>query len=138
MTAATTGAQPLDASFTASVPDDALLWEGFSGSAVHDEHARLVGLVAKVHPVRQRRRLLVVPIEAVANEPGFGAAAAALGLDPAVEDHHAPVWRHGVDPHALTVAGVPSRVTNVEDLRGEVSHFLWFAMRPPRARRAVG
>ena len=23
-------------------------------------------------------------------------------------------------------------------IAGEVSHFLWFAMRPPRARRAVG
>ncbi|MGH3791703.1 MAG: tetratricopeptide repeat-containing S1 family peptidase, partial [Pseudonocardiaceae bacterium] len=109
------GLVPFDVS--ASVPDDALLWEGFSGSAVHDEHARLVGLVAKAHPARQQRRLLVVPVEAVAHEPGFASAAASLGLDPVVEDHQAPVWRHGVDPHALTAAGIPSTVTNVEDLR---------------------
>ncbi|MGH3751826.1 MAG: trypsin-like peptidase domain-containing protein [Pseudonocardiaceae bacterium] len=109
------GLAPFDVSV--SVPDDALLWEGFSGSAVHDEHARLVGLVAKVHPARQQRRLLVVPVEDVANEPTFASAAAALGLDPVVEDRQAPVWRQGVDPHALTVAGVPSKVTDVEGLR---------------------
>ncbi|MGH3837870.1 MAG: trypsin-like peptidase domain-containing protein, partial [Pseudonocardiaceae bacterium] len=109
------GLVPFDVS--ASVPDDALLWAGFSGSAVHDEHARLVGLVAKVHPARQRRRLLVVPIETVANDPAFASAAAALGLDPTVEDHQAPVWRQSVDPPALTAAGVPSRVADVDDLR---------------------
>ncbi|MGH3924480.1 MAG: tetratricopeptide repeat protein, partial [Pseudonocardiaceae bacterium] len=73
--------------------------------------------MAKVHPARQRRRLLVVPIETVANDPAFASAAAALGLDPTVEDHQAPVWRQSVDPPALTAAGVPSRVADVDDLR---------------------
>ena len=58
-----------------SVPDDAVLWEGFSGSAVHDEHGRLVALVAKVHPARQQRRLLVVPVNVIGNDPAFVSAA---------------------------------------------------------------
>jgi Trypsin-like peptidase domain len=108
------GLVPFDVS--ASVPDDALLWEGFSGSAVHDEHARLVGLVAQVHPARQRRRLLVVPIETAAHDPAFASAAAGIEFDPTVEDSQAPVWRHSVDPRALTAAGVPARVADVTDL----------------------
>lgn len=100
-----------------SVPDDAVLWEGFSGSAVHDEHDRLVALVAKVHPDRQQRRLLIVPVEDAINDPAFASEAAAVGLDPTVEDHQAPLWRHSVDPRALTAAGVPARVADIENLR---------------------
>ena len=109
------GLVPLD--IDGSVPDDAVLWEGFSGSAVHDEHGRLVALVAKVHPARQQRRLLVVPVNVIGNDPAFVSAAVAVGLDPTVEDHQAPWWRESVDPQALTPAGVPSRVADVEDLR---------------------
>ncbi len=100
-----------------SVPDDAALWAGFSGSAVHDEYDRLVALVAKVHPDRRQRRLLVVPVEDATTDPAFASEAAAVGLDPTVEDHQAPLWRHSVDPRALTAAGVPARVADVEDLR---------------------
>ncbi|MGH8897114.1 MAG: trypsin-like peptidase domain-containing protein [Egibacteraceae bacterium] len=100
-----------------SVPDDAVLWEGFSGSAVHDEHDRLVALVVKVHPDRQQRRLLVVLVEDTASDPAFVSAAAVVGLDPAVEDRQAPLWRQSVDPGALTAAGVPPRVADVTDLR---------------------
>jgi tetratricopeptide (TPR) repeat protein len=84
---------------------------------VHDEHDRLVALVVKVHPDRQQRRLLAVPIEVVANDPTFASEAAAVGLDPIVEDHQAPVWRRSVDPQALTAAGAPAMVADVESLR---------------------
>jgi hypothetical protein len=100
-----------------SVPDDASLWEGFSGSAVHDEHDRLVALVIKVHPERQQRRLLAVSVEVVANDPTFAAEAAAVGLDPIIEDHEAPVWRRCVDPQWLSAAGAPTRVADVHSLR---------------------
>ncbi|MGI9004495.1 MAG: tetratricopeptide repeat protein [Pseudonocardia sp.] len=99
-----------------SVPDAARLWQGFSGSAVHDEHERLVALVAKVHPNRQQRRLLVVPLDVVSEDPAFATAAETVGLDPTVEDRDAPRWRASVDPRALTAAGAPQRVVDVEDL----------------------
>ncbi|MGH4017726.1 MAG: trypsin-like peptidase domain-containing protein [Pseudonocardiaceae bacterium] len=99
-----------------SVPDDAVLWNGFSGSAVHDEHDRLVGVVVQVHPARHQRRLLVVPIAVAAIDPAFAAAAETVGLDSTVEDHQAPRWRASVDPGALTAAGVPPRVGDVQDL----------------------
>lgn len=105
-----------------SVPSDAALWAGFSGSVVHDEHDRLVALVAKVHPDRRQRRLLVVPVEDAATDPAFASEAAAVGLDPTVEDHQAPLWRHSVDPRALTAAGVPARVADVGDLRAVGVH----------------
>jgi hypothetical protein len=101
----------------ASVPEDASMWEGFSGSAVFDEHARLVALVVKVHPSRQQRRLLVVLIGEAATDPGFADASASVGLDPTVEDHQAPRWRESVDPRVLTATGVPPTVTDVKDLR---------------------
>ncbi len=116
------GLVPFDVSI--SVPDDAVLWEGFSGSAVHDEHGRLVGLVAKVHPNRQQRRLLVIPIETTANDPTFASAAAMVGLDPTIEDHQAPVWRQSVDPHALRAEGTPLRVADVTDFRALGVHGL--------------
>ena len=100
-----------------SVPNDAALWKGFSGSAVVDQQARLLGLVVKAHPERQRRRLLVLPTEDVASDPGFAAAAAAVGLDPAVEDFWAPSWRESVEPRALTATGVPPTVAEIEDLK---------------------
>ena len=100
-----------------SVPDDAALWGGFSGSAVVDQQTRLVGLIAKAHPGRQQRRLLVVPIEDAAGDPGFAAAAAAVGLDPIVEDYQAPLWRQSVEPRALIATGVPLTVADVEDLK---------------------
>ena len=100
-----------------SVPDSAALWEGFSGSAVVDRRTRLVGLVAKVHPDRQQRRLLVVPVEEAAKDPAFAAAAAAVGLDPVVEDFQAAAWRQSVEPRALAVSGVPVKVAEVTDLR---------------------
>lgn len=110
------GLVPFDVVDT-TVPDKAALWAGFSGSAVHDEHDRLVALVVKVHPDRQQRRLLAVPIEVVATDPTFASEAAAVGLDPIVEDHQAPVWRRSMDPQALTAGGAPARVADVESLR---------------------
>ena len=109
------GLVPFDVSI--SVPADAPLWEGFSGSAVVDEQARLVGLVVKAHPRRQQRRLLIVPIEDAASDPDFAAAAAAVGLDPTVEDRLAALWRQSVEPRALTAAGIPPVVADVTDLR---------------------
>jgi tetratricopeptide (TPR) repeat protein len=100
-----------------SVPDDAALWEGFSGSAVIDQRTRLIGLVVKAHPARQQRRLLVVPIADAGSDLGFPAAAAAVGLDATVEDYQAPSWRQGVEPWALTARGLPPMVADVEDLR---------------------
>jgi CHAT domain-containing protein len=100
-----------------SVPDDAELWKGFSGSAIFDEQNRLVGLVVKAHPARQQRRLLVVLIEDAATDPAFAAAAAAVGLDPTVEDHLAPLWRQCVEPRALTATGIPPTVVDVEDMQ---------------------
>jgi tetratricopeptide (TPR) repeat protein len=100
-----------------SVPDTVALWGGFSGSAVVDQRIRLIGLVVKVHPARQQRRLLVVPIEDAADDPAFAAAAAAVGLDPTVEDYLAPSWRQGVEPRALTAAGVPPAVADVTYLK---------------------
>jgi tetratricopeptide (TPR) repeat protein len=100
-----------------SVPGDAALWEGFSGSAVVDERTRLVGLVVGAHPARQQRRLLVVPVENAESGPGFPAAAAVVGLDPTVEDYQAPSWRQGVEPQALTASGLPPVVADIEDLR---------------------
>jgi Trypsin-like peptidase domain len=100
-----------------SVPDSAALWAGFSGSAVFDQWRRLVGLVAKVHPERQSRRLLVVPIEEAASDPNFRKAAAAVELDPAVEDFRAETWRKSVEPESLTTARVPGPVADVADLK---------------------
>ena len=73
--------------------------------------------MVKAHPARQRRRLLVVPIEDAESDPGFPDAAAAVGLDPVVEDYRAPVWRQGVEPRALTARGLPPAVADAEDLR---------------------
>ena len=100
-----------------SVPDDAALWAGFSGSAVVDQRSRLLGLVVKAHPERQRRRLLVVPVEDAASDPAFAAAAAVVGLNPAVENFWAPSWRESVEPRALTATGVPLAVADVQDLK---------------------
>lgn len=108
------GLIPFDAG--SSVPDDARLWAGISGSAVTDRHGRLVGLVVRAHPQRQQRRLLVVPLADAAEDPAFAAAAAAVGLDPVLEDVAAPVWRRSVEPRALTPAGVPLAVDDIADL----------------------
>jgi S1-C subfamily serine protease len=121
------GLVPLDVD--SSVPDDAALWEGFSGSAVVDRRARLVGVVVKVHPDRQRRRLLVVPIEDTATDLGFAVAAAAVGLDPIVEDVLAPEWRQSVEPRALTATGVPLAVADAKDLRSSA----YMVLRPAQA-----
>jgi hypothetical protein len=115
----------------AAVPDDAALWRGISGSAVRDEHGRLIAVVAKVHPDRQQRRLFVVPVAHLARDPGFVGAARDVGLDPVLEDRFAPVWRCNVDCRGLTQEGVPATAAAVaepgvfgvhtavaEDLRG--------------------
>ncbi len=102
----------------ATVPDDANLWAGFSGSAVQDEHGRIVAVVAKVHPDRERRRLLVLPLEDAATGGGFVRAAESVGLLPVVEDWRADVWRSNVaDLRTLTDAGVPVTIGQVKDLR---------------------
>jgi tetratricopeptide (TPR) repeat protein len=100
-----------------SVPDNAALWEGFSGSAVVDQRIRLIGLVVKAHPARQQRRLLVTLVEDAADDPAFEAAAVAVGLDPTVEDYLAPLWRRSVEPRALAATGVPQVIADVKDLR---------------------
>jgi TPR repeat protein len=99
----------------AAVPDDAALWRGISGSAVLDEHGRLIAVVVKVHPDRQQRRLFVVPIAHVARDPGFVRAARDVGLNPVVEDRFAPVWRCNVDCRALTQEGVPAAAAEVAE-----------------------
>jgi tetratricopeptide (TPR) repeat protein len=106
---------PLDVD--TSVPDDADLWKGFSGSAVHDEHGRLVGVVVRAHPERQRRRLLVALFEEACLDPAFPEAAQSVGLHPVVEDRLAPAWRGSVNARSLTPAGVPAAVGYIEDLR---------------------
>jgi tetratricopeptide (TPR) repeat protein len=105
---------PLDVD--AAVPDDAALWKGFSGSAVHDEHGRLLGVVVEAVPQRQHRRLLVVLCEEACLDPGFADAARSVGLDPIVEDRLSPTWRGSVDARSLTPAGVPAAVGYLEDL----------------------
>ena len=100
----------------ASVPDDATLWQGFSGAAVLDEHERLVAIVVRVHPERQRRRLLVVAVASAAVDDGFAQAATLVGLDPVVEDRRAPLWRAAVSARSLAPAGVPVAAGDVEDL----------------------
>jgi TPR repeat protein len=99
----------------AAVPDDAALWRGISGSAVRDEHGRLIAVVVKVHPDRQQRRLFVVPVAHLARDPGFVRAARELGLDPVLEDRFAPVWRCNVDCRALTQQGVPAAAADVAE-----------------------
>jgi TPR repeat protein len=99
----------------AAVPDDAALWRGISGSAVHDEHGRLIAVVVKVHPDRQQRRLFVVPVAHLARDPGFVRVAGDLGLNPVLEDRFAPVWRRNVDCRALTEEGVPAAAADVAD-----------------------
>jgi TPR repeat protein len=116
----------------AAVPDDAALWRGISGSAVRDEHGRLIAVVVKVHPDRQQRRLFVVPVAHLAGDPGFVRPARDVGLNPVVEDRFAPVWRCSVDCRALTQEGVPAAAAEVvkpdvfgvhtavaEDIRGD-------------------
>jgi hypothetical protein len=100
----------------ASVPDDTALWQGFSGAAVLDEHERLVAVVVKLHPARQRRRLLVLPVARVAVDEGFAQAATVVGLDAVVEDRRAPMWRAAVSARSLAPAGVPVAAGDVEDL----------------------
>ena len=97
----------------AAVPDDAALWRGISGSAVRDEHGRLIAVVVKVHPDRQQRRLFVVSVAHLARDPGFVGAARDLGLNPVLEDRFAPVWRCNVDGRALTQEGVPAAAADV-------------------------
>jgi hypothetical protein len=99
-----------------SVPDDVGLWTGFSGSVVRDTHDRLIGLVAQVRPDREQRRLLVLPVEVLASDPGFAAAAGRVGLDPVIEDHDAPLWRLAVDPRTLSAAGTPEIAADIKDL----------------------
>lgn len=99
-----------------SVPDNAGLWSGFSGSAVHDAYGRLVGVVAKVRTNRKERRLLVLPIQTVADDPEFASAAVRVGLDPTIEDYDAPLWRNAVDPRTLSPTGVAEKVANIKDL----------------------
>ncbi len=100
-----------------TVPDDCALWSGFSGSAVHDAHWRLVGVVVKVASRRKQRRLLVLPVDDNAVGPTFSAVASKVGCDPAIEDQQAPLWRRSVDHRALTRAGVPASVAEIDDLR---------------------
>jgi TPR repeat protein len=99
----------------AAVPDDAALWRGISGSAVRDEDGRLIAVVVKVHPDRQQRRLFVVPVAHLAQDPGFVRAARDVGLNPVVEDRFAPVWRCNVDCRALTQEGVPAAAAEVAE-----------------------
>ena len=99
-----------------SVPDEAALWNGFSGAAVADEHDRLVGLVAQAKPDRGQRRLLVLPVKAAADDPDFAVAAARTGLNPVVEDFLAPLWATVTDPRTLSPAGVPQRVCDISNL----------------------
>ena len=100
----------------ASVPDDATLWQGFSGAAVLDEHERLVAIVVRAHPERQRRRLLVLAVASAAVDNGFAHAATLVGLDAVVEDRRAPLWRAAVSTRSLAPAGVPVAAGDVEDL----------------------
>ena len=100
----------------ATVPDEAALWRGFSGAAVRDDHDRLVGVVAQVHPDRGRRRLLVLAIEDAAGDEEFAEAARRLGFDPVVEDRRAPVWRAHLVSASLGPAGRPLRPCDVNDL----------------------
>ena len=97
----------------AAVPDHAALWGGISGSAVRDEHGRLIAVVVKVHPDRQQRRLFVVPVAHLTRDPGFVSAAQELGLDPVLEDRFAPMWRCNVDCRSLTEEGVPAAAADV-------------------------
>jgi TPR repeat protein len=99
----------------AAVPDNAAVWRGISGSAVRDEHGRLIAVVVKVHPDRQQRRLFVVPVAHLARDPGFVRAARDVGLNPVVEDRFAPVWRCNVDCRALTQEGVPAAAAEVAE-----------------------
>ena len=94
----------------AAVPDDAALWRGISGSAVRDEHGRLIAVVVKVHPDRQQRRLFVVPVAHLARDPGFVRAAGDLGLNPVLEDRFAPVWRCNVDCRGADSRGSSRRL----------------------------
>jgi uncharacterized protein len=99
----------------AAVPDDAALWRGISGSAVLDEHGRLIAVVVKVHPNRQQRRLFVVPVAHLARDAGFVRVAGDVGLNPVLEDRFAPVWRRTVDCRALTEEGVPAAAADVAE-----------------------
>jgi uncharacterized protein len=100
----------------ASVPDDAALWRGISGAGVRDEYGRLIAVAVKAHPDRQQRRLFVVPVASLAEDPAFAGAAVDLGLDPVVEHRLAAVWRRNVDRRALTDAGVPATAGDVTDI----------------------
>ncbi len=99
-----------------SVPDDAALWKGISGSAVHDEYDRLVAIVVKARPDRQGRRLLVLPLGAAVHDDDFERAAALVGLNPVVEHRHAPIWRSTVLARSRAPAGTPLLVGQVSDL----------------------
>jgi tetratricopeptide (TPR) repeat protein len=101
----------------ASVPEEAELWEGFSGTAVQDEHERLVAIVVKVHPNRQQRRLLVLPVEELAVGEAFERAAVLVGLDPVVEDRRAPAWRASVVPRSLARSGTPMPFSQIDNPR---------------------
>jgi len=100
-----------------TVPDDALLWRGFSGAAVRDEHDRLVAVVAQAAPDRKQGRLFVVFLADAALDEGFVSVAEALAFDGVVEDRDAPLWRASVTPESLRQSGVPICLADVRDLR---------------------
>jgi hypothetical protein len=100
-----------------SVPEHDALWKGYSGTVLIDDHDRLlVALVVAAQPGRSRRRLMVLPIEAIAADPGFVAEAEKLGVDPTVEDRAAPVWAANVVNGSRTASGIPMTVGRVDDL----------------------
>jgi hypothetical protein len=100
-----------------TVPDDARLWDGFSGAGVRDERDRLVAVVSKATPDRERRRLFVVFLEDAAVDDGFAAVGRELGFDWVVQDRDAPVWAASVAPRSVGRDGRPIAVDDVRDLR---------------------
>lgn len=98
-----------------SVPDQAELWKGFSGAAVHDREGRLVAIVAQADSGHQQRRLLALALEEAVSE-GFAEAAARLGVVAVVEDRRAALWRANTVPGSLTPAGLPACAQALEDL----------------------
>jgi tetratricopeptide (TPR) repeat protein len=86
------GEMPFDVD--SSVPDDARLWEGMSGAAVRDSDSqRLVGVVVRADPDRQRRRLYVRALPDPAVDARFMRALDEVGVRPVLEAANAPEVR---------------------------------------------
>ena len=109
------GLVPLDV-VDATVPGTAALWKGMSGSAVFTEFGEIVGLVVKVHPERQQKRLLFLPAALFAADLDFHLKSAGVGFDTTLQDPDAHMWRACLGPQALTLAGTPTLVREVGGL----------------------